>query len=75
MWIWNNTIKGTLFVKKITGATSSIIGNRVGTLFVGKSGPPIEISNNTAVNARCSNNSGQTGAGNTATGVVNTCPR
>jgi uncharacterized repeat protein (TIGR02543 family) len=73
VWVWGNKIKGGLSVKKLTGATESITGNVVGTLFVGDSGPPIEISKNHAVNAACQNNKSQTGSGNKATGT-NTCP-
>jgi hypothetical protein len=42
---------GGLTVQGVTAAAISIVGNSVGTLFVGNSGPPIEISDNHAVRA------------------------
>jgi uncharacterized repeat protein (TIGR02543 family) len=74
VWIWGNTVHGGLTAKRLTGATTSIVGNVVGTLFVGNSGPPVVISGNHAVTATCVNNKGQTGSGNKTTGT-NTCPR
>ena len=69
-------IMGGLTVQGVTAAAISIVGNSVGTLFVGNSGPPIEISDNHAVRATCSNNKGQTGSGNKVSGPnTNTCPR
>jgi uncharacterized repeat protein (TIGR02543 family) len=75
VWIWNNTIKGGLTVKRLRGATESIVGNVIFiNLLVAHSGPPVEVSGNQAANARCAHNAGQTGSGNVARGT-NTCPR
>jgi hypothetical protein len=71
--IWGNTIKSGLVVKKLTGATDSIVGNRVfGDLLVAHSGPPVEVSGNQAINLSCNDDSGQTGSGNHAHGT-DTC--
>ncbi|HEY2353372.1 MAG TPA: protease pro-enzyme activation domain-containing protein [Gaiellaceae bacterium] len=74
VWVWGNTIHGSLFVTKDTGSTTSIVDNKLGTLSVTKSGPPVDVTGNSAVNMACSNNQGQTGSGNKATGT-NSCPK
>jgi hypothetical protein len=71
--IWDNTLKSGLIVKKLTGATDSIVGNRVfGDLLVAHSGPPVEVSGNQAINLSCNDDTGLTGSGNTAHGT-DTC--
>jgi integrase len=71
--IWNNRIGNTLTVDGLTGAHQSVIGNTVfGAMVVQNSGP-IEVTNNHAQTARCPNNTGLTGSGNTASGK-NSCP-
>lgn len=72
--VQSNKITGSLTVKYGTGAIDSIVKNVVsGNLLVEYSGPPVEVRGNHAAKADCVSNTGQTGAGNVASGT-NTCP-